>query len=711
MSRTRHLVDGKPKYTNRLAQETSPYLLQHAHNPVDWRAWNDESLAEARRLDKPIFLSIGYSTCHWCHVMEEESFEDEEVAAALNQAFIPIKVDREERPDVDSVYMTAVQALTGHGGWPMSVFLTPDGKPFFAGTYFPARDGDRGARMGFLSLVSRLDEAWRTERSRVDASAEEIVAELSSLFRAPRPTELPSLEAVDDAVGFFASRHDPVWGGLRPAPKFPSSLPLRVLLRHHARTGDADSLAMALRSFHKMADGGLYDQVGGGFHRYSVDERWLIPHFEKMLYDNALLVMAGLELFQVTADERVAWVVRDTLRYLERDMRAAEGAFFSATDADSLAPNGAREEGFFFTWTPAEIEDELRGLGAKAAKLCIAAWGVTPGGNFEHGRSQLWRPRPLDDVAREQGVPLEELEAVLLEARETLRGARGERPAPLRDEKVIAAWNGLAISAFARASFVFDDPHYADIATSAARFILDTMRAPDGRLFRTSKDGRARNAGTLDDHAFVIQALLDLFETTGGPAWLEDALALEERVRAHFEDGEHGGFFLTPDDGERLLAREKPSHDGAEPSGNSVHALNLARIAHLRDDEAIRLRAEKTVRAFGQVLRRHPAAMAEMLLAVEALHAQAAGRAKEIVIVDNGAGDARALLAPLRSTFLPARVIVSVHERDLAALAERVPHVAGRTALGGVPTVYVCAQSTCKLPATSPEDVARALAS
>jgi hypothetical protein len=706
MSRTRHLLDGKPKYTNRLAKETSPYLLQHAHNPVDWRPWGDEALAEARRLDKPIFLSVGYSTCHWCHVMEEESFEDEEVAAAINAAFVPIKVDREERPDIDGIYMTSVKALTGHGGWPMSVFLTPDGRPFFAGTYFPARDGDRGVRMGFLSLVRRLEDAWKNERDRVNASSEEIAGELMTLFRAPRPTDLPSLDAVDDAVAFFASRYDSRWGGLQPAPKFPSSLPLRLLLRHHARTGDVDSLTMARTTFARMADGGLYDQIGGGFHRYSVDEKWLIPHFEKMLYDNGLLVMAGLELFQVTGDARTAWVVKDTLRYLERDMMSPEGAFFSATDADSLSPEGHREEGWFFTWTPQELLDELSpALGEKKAQLCIAAWGVTARGNFE-GRNQLWRPRPMGDVAREEDVTEEELERTLLEAREVLYRARRERPAPLRDEKILAAWNGLTISAFARAAFVLDEPRYAEIATRAARFVLERMRAPDGRLFRTSKDGCARNAGTLEDHAFMIQALLDLFENTGELGFLDDAQALERLVAKHFEDRELGGFFLAPDDGEALLARDKPSHDGAEPSGNSVHTLNLARMAALLDDGALRDRAERTVKAFGQVLRRHPAAMAEMLLAVELLHATP----REIVVVTDGAaGDARALLAPLRKRFLPHRVLVPVRARDVDAWKSRVPLVEGRTAVGGRPTVYVCERRACRLPATTTDEVVAAL--
>ncbi len=692
--RTRHVVDGKPKYTNALARETSPYLLQHAHNPVSWRAWNDETLAEARKLDKPVFLSIGYSTCHWCHVMEEESFEDEEIAEAVNAGFIPIKVDREERPDVDGIYMTAVQALTGHGGWPMTVFMTPDGKPFFAGTYFPARDGDRGARLGFLSIVRRLDEAWRTERERVTGSAEEITSELQKLMRPLAPTDLPPLAVVDHAVRFYAGRYDPAWGGLAPAPKFPSSLPIRVMLRHHARTGDASSLEMAATTFAKMADGGIHDQVGGGFHRYSTDDRWLVPHFEKMLYDNALLVAAGVELWQVTGDARVERVVRDTLAYVERDMTSPPGAFFSATDADSLSPEGKREEGFYFTWTPEELEAEL---GEERARTCMDAWGVTAGGNFE-GRSILWRPHPSTITP--------DIERVLDEARPLLLRARNERPLPLRDEKVLCGWNGLMISAFARAGFAFDEPRFVDVAARAARFVLEHMRGENGRLMRTFKDGVARNAGTLDDHAFFLQGLLDLFEAGGDPRFLDEARALERVVALAFEDVARGGFFLTAADGEPLLAREKPAHDGAEPSGNSVHALNLARLAALLDDDAMRTRAERTVQAFGQVLARHPGALSEMLLAVDMLHAVP----REIVLVAPAtpeAGDAmRALLAPLRRAFLPNRVIVQAPESGGPA---QLALLEGRVAVDGKPTAYVCERRACKLPATTPDALAARL--
>jgi uncharacterized protein YyaL (SSP411 family) len=697
--RTKHVVDGQPKYTNALSRETSPYLLQHKHNPVDWRPWNDASLAEARALDRPIFLSIGYSTCHWCHVMEEESFEDEDIARVINAHFVPIKVDREERPDVDGIYMTAVQALTGHGGWPMSVFLTPSLKPFFAGTYFPPKDGARGASIGFLTILQRLAQAWREDRVKVDGSADEITRELTPLYRAPAPSsDMVSLDVVEAAVGFFASRYDPVWGGLQPAPKFPSSLPIRVLLRHHARSGEREMLDMALHSFRKMAAGGLRDHVGGGFHRYSVDEKWLIPHFEKMLYDNALLVLSALELFQATQGKHadLAETVRDTLAYVERDMTSPDGAFYSATDADSLNAEGHREEGYYFTWTPEELVAEL---GEERARIVSAAWAVSKRGNFEHGRSQLWTPRSLDEVARDLGVTVDDVKRTIEEARPMLRKARDQRPLPLRDEKILASWNGLMISAFARASFLLDEPHYADVAAKALAYVLDQMRMPDKRLYRTAKDGVAKNAGALEDHAFIIQAALDLFETTGHARWIDAAVELEHVLAARFEDKDNGGFFLAPDDAQHLLAREKPSHDGAEPSGNSVHALNLARLAALLDDAPLRAKAERTVRAFGQVLRRHPAAMAEMLLALEMLHAAP----KEIVIV----GDDRALEAPLRTRFLPNRVMVRARAGD-TAMAARIPLLAGRVDVDK-PTVYVCEARACKLPATTREQLDAAL--
>jgi len=696
--RTRHLAeDGSPLFTNRLFLETSPYLRQHAHNPVDWYPWGEEAFETARRLGRPILLSVGYSTCHWCHVMEEESFEDLEVARLVNEGYVAIKVDREERPDVDAIYMSAVQLLTGRGGWPMTVWLTPDREPFFGGTYFPPRDGDRGARVGFLTLLRDLRAAYDEQPEKVAATA----ARLSDAVRdnlAPRPGHggTPGAEVLTRAVAQCEARFDDEHGGLQPAPKFPSSLPVRYLLRYHRRTGNQGALRMATRTLEKMAAGGMYDQVAGGFHRYSTDARWLVPHFEKMLYDNALLVTAYLEAFQATGREDFAEVARDVLRYLERDMASPEGAFYSATDADSLSPEGEREEGWFFTWTPDELEAVL---GADVAGLVGAYWGVVPGGNFE-GRSILHVPHPSAEVARERGVSEGELRERLAASRERLYAARAKRPAPIRDEKVLTAWNGLAVSAFARAALALGEPRYARVASRTAAFLLSHLRR-DGRLMRSYKDGAARHAGYLDDYAFLTAGLLDLVEVTAEPRWLDEALSLDAVLSEHFEDREAGGFFMTADDHEELLAREKPAHDGAEPSGNSVHALNLMRLHELTGDDGYRRRAVATLGAFRGRLEGAPLSLSEMLLALE-FHLDAA---KQIVIVAPGSWEnAEPLLAVLRSRFVPNRVLAAVGEgEELQALQQRIPSLEGKRALGGRTTAYVCRAWVCDRPTSDPE--------
>ncbi|MDP2345785.1 MAG: thioredoxin domain-containing protein [Deltaproteobacteria bacterium] len=698
--RTRHRrPDGTPLYTNLLQGQTSPYLLQHVHNPVNWRPWGEEAFAEARRRDVPVFLSIGYSTCHWCHVMEEESFEDEDIANVINSHYVAVKVDREERPDVDALYMTAVQALTGHGGWPMSVWLTPDDKkPFFAGTYFPARDGDRGTRTGFRTILLRLSEAWTQERAKVTGSADAITAELLPMLRPPAPADRPGLQVVDDVVAFVSSRFDAAYGGLEPAPKFPSSLPIRLLLQHSALTGSTKSREMALLTLRKMIDGGLHDHAGGGFHRYSVDDKWLVPHFEKMLYDNALLVPALLEAWQLTGDELFADAARDTLGWMQREMSqgppGGAGGFFSATDADSLTPSGEREEGYFFTWTLDELSSEL---GPEDAAFVSVAFDVTPGGNFE-GRSILWRKQPVEAAAKRLGVSVSEIHEATKRSLPRLLNARNERPAPLRDDKVLCAWNGLAITAFAAAAFAFDDAALKARATAALDFVLEKLADPrePGRLRRSWKDGTQGPPGVLDDHAFVCRACLDVFSLTGDARWLDAARALDGVLARHFEDADNGGFFLSADDGEALLAREKPDRDGAEPCGNSIHAENLVRLALLTDDDAFRARAEKTFRSCGQILAKHPHALSEMVRALVLLE-----RAKEIVVVTPKGGiddDGRALLALVRKRYLPARVVVVVEEGS--ALSTLLPLARDRPARKGKTTVYVCAHGVCGLPVT-----------
>jgi len=697
--RTRHLrADGSPKYINRLFLASSPYLLQHAHNPVNWFPWGDEAFDVAREQGRPVLLSVGYSTCHWCHVMEEESFEDEEIARYLNENYIIIKVDREERPDVDSIYMTAVQMLTGRGGWPMTVWLTPDRKPFFGGTYFPARDGDRGASSGFLTLLRRLKEAYEAQPDKIAQVSSDLSENIRrKLSPDSGEKELAGVQVLEAAAEYYRSRYDATDGGLSGAPKFPSSLPIRFLLRYHRRAQDAGTLRMATNTLEKMAAGGMYDQVGGGFHRYSTDARWLVPHFEKMLYDNALLTTAYLEGYQVTGREDLARVAHEILRYVERDMTSPEGGFYSATDADSPAPDGRREEGWFFTWTPDEIEEVL---GKERARIVGAYYAITPGGNFE-GRNILHVPRPLPEVARDLGLSPETVRDTVEESKELLYAARAKRPPPLRDDKILASWNGLMISAHAQAALVLGEQRYAQRAARAATFMLTKMRGKEGRLLRSYKSGQARHNGYLDDYAFLIAGLLDLYEATSETRWIEEALALDGVLETFFEDKEHGGFFMTSDDHESLLAREKPAYDGAEPSGNSVQALNLLRLHEFTTEDRYRQRAERTLQAVGERMEQAPASLSEMLLASD-FHLDTP---KEIVIVTpTSRAEAEPLLEKLRSTFLPNRVLtIAVEGKDLAAQSELVPLLEGKLTRGGLPTAYVCEKRVCKLPTSDPE--------
>ncbi|MFQ5666029.1 MAG: thioredoxin domain-containing protein, partial [Candidatus Binatia bacterium] len=684
---------------------SSPYLLQHAHNPVNWYPWGSEAFETAKKLGRPVLLSVGYSTCHWCHVMEEESFEDLEIARYLNENYVAIKVDREERPDIDAVYMSAVQTLTGRGGWPMTVWLTPARKPFYGGTYFPARDGDRGARIGFLSLLKRLKAAYDKQPGKVAQSAARLAKKIRESLASPGAAAgLPDARVLRVAADFYRRNFDASYGGMRRAPKFPSNLPVRFLLRYHRRTGDEQSLAMATLTLEKMAAGGIYDHVGGGFHRYSTDARWLVPHFEKMLYDNALLALAYLEAYQVTARQDFAEVTRQILRYVRRDMTSPQGAFYSATDADSLTPDGHRREGWFFTWTPDEI---VKTLGTQRAHMVAAYYAVTPSGNFE-GRNILHTPRPVEAVAAELKMTSQKLRAVIEESNDRLYAARAKRPPPLRDEKILAAWNGLMISAYARAALTFGERRYADQAARAATFVLTAMRK-DGRLLRSYKDGHAQHDGYLDDYAFMTAGLLDLYEATGSPRWLKHAIALDKVLEAHFEDNKAGGFFMTSDDHEKLLAREKPGYDGAEPSGNSVHALNLLRLHEFTTDDRYRVRAERTLRAFGHVLQRAPAALSAMLQAVDYY----LDTPKEIVIVTpQSRREADPFLAQLRTTFLPNRILVVVTAgRQLASQAKLVPLLESKIARGGKATAYVCEQRVCALPTTSPAVFAEQISS
>src|SRR5450432_643558 len=690
LPRTHHLDGDAPKYTNRLILESSPYLLQHAHNPVDWRPWGDEVFDEARRLERPVFLSIGYATCHWCHVMEAESFEDEEIAAFMNGHYLCIKVDREERPDIDAVYMSAVQALTGSGGWPMSVWLTPAREPFFGGTYFPPRDGARGAGHGFLTLLRELAGTYAKDGERVTRASKALVeAVRKDMESSDAGGAQPGAGVIGDTVSYFKRAFDNVEGGVRRAPKFPSNVPVRLLLRAHRRTGDAETLHMATFTLSKMAGGGMYDQLGGGFHRYSTDARWLVPHFEKMLYDNALLAVAYAEAAQATGRADFARVTRETLDYVLREMTTPDGAFYSATDADSEG-----EEGKFFVWSQSEIE-RLLGVGPETARF-LRYYGVTAGGNFE-GANILNAAHP------------DEAEwAALAPARAKLYAARAHRPPPLRDEKVLAAWNGLMISGFAVAGRLLDEPRYVAAATGAATFVLERMRV-SSRLARSFKDGRPGPAGFLDDYAFVVAGLLDLYEAGSERRFLEAAVTLADETERLFADPERGGWFMTAGDHEALLAREKPAYDGAEPSGTSVALSNALRLGAYTTDDRWRQIAERAFAAVGVVLTNRPMAMTEALLALD----WATDRAREVaIVVPRGASleTAAPLVNMLRKQFLPNVVRAIVAEDDVAALAKVAPFVEGKVASGGKATAYVCERGACQLPTHDPAALAAQLA-
>ena len=697
--RTHHLnEDGSPVYTNRLILETSPYLLQHAHNPVNWHPWGEEAFETARRLERPVLLSVGYSTCHWCHVMERESFEDVEIATFINEHYVAIKVDREERPDVDGVYMDAVRMLSGRGGWPMTVLLTPDREPFFGGTYFPARDGDRGARTGFLTLLKQFSEDYALDRKRLLARAAEASKKLASQSQGPGPIHVRGAEPLHRAADGLVRSFDKKLGGFGRAPKFPRPSNLEFLLRYHRRTGDAAALEAAAVTLEKMAAGGMYDHVGGGFHRYSVDSRWLVPHFEKMLYDNAQLAIAYLEAYQLVGTESFATTAREVLDYVLREMTETDGGFASATDADSPTPEGHEEEGWFFTWTPAEIEAIV---GKEGLQLSRKVYGVTDRGNFE-GRNIFYLRRPLDDIARELSMPTESLQEQLVPIKRALYDARAKRPPPGKDTKILAAWNGLMIQALARGYIVLGEPRYLAAAKNAANFVLANMIDGSGRLHRSWREGRAQHNGVLDDYAFFAAGLLELYEADSDPIWLIEAQTLVDESLQRFYDEEFpGGFFLTEHEAEELLVRQKPYYDGALPSGNSVALMNLLRLYELTLDERYKDKAVESFSAFGRVLNQAPGAAPKMLTALDFL----LDTPKEIVLVsaaDHGE-DLVEFNKVLQRSFVPNRVIVCAGGGvPTNKLSRHVPLVKGKIAQGGKATAYVCERSVCKVPTTDP---------
>ena len=694
------------KKANHLIHEKSPYLQQHAYNPVDWYPWGEEALAKAVAEDKPIFLSIGYSTCHWCHVMAHESFEDQEIADYLNKHFISIKVDREERPGIDQIYMAATQAMTGSGGWPMSLFLLPDTKPFYAGTYFPPRTAN--GRPGFMEVLEGLHEVWLNDREKLTLSASQI----TNHIKKGNDSGTQGLEKswLDTAYSQLEESYEAKFGGFSQAPKFPRPVVLDFLLRYYNSTGRKEARDMALFTLEQMADGGMYDQIGGGFHRYSVDGNWRVPHFEKMLYDQSQLVSAYLSAFQLSNNPKHKRVATEILEYVLRDMLHPKGGFYSAEDADSVNPYSPDEhsEGAYYLWTEEEI-DSL--LGTEEATVFKAYYGVKKNGNALHdpqneftGRNILYRDKDLVEVARKAKISDDEAADLLGKARLKLLNQRKTRTAPHLDDKIITAWNGLMISAFAQAAMILEEDKYLLAANRAADFLLENLFV-DNDLKRRWRDGEARYSASLDDYSFLVQGLLDLYAADHEPARLQKAIELSRIQTTLFSD-KSGGFYDSPESS-GLIARMKAAYDGAEPSGNSVAAMNLLRLSALTGDSKWYKLAEDCIKSFGKTLGSYPAAMPLMLSAMDS-HMD---KSRQIVIAgDKDAADTRELLREVYSRYLPnTLVLLADGGENQEFLKKHLPFIATAQKIDGQATAYVCENFTCRMPVNTREKLASLL--
>jgi hypothetical protein len=670
-------MQGRKKHTNKLINETSPYLLQHAHNPVDWYPWGPEAFEKARAEDKPVLVSIGYSACHWCHVMERESFEDEETAALMNEHFVNVKVDMEERPDIDKIYMSYVQMTTGSGGWPMNVFLTPDKRPFFGGTYFPP--DNRYNMPGFRRVLASIADVWATRRDELLFSANEVIGEMRRLAIAEMTGEALEADHLENAFQYFVRYFDARNGGFGGAPKFPPAMSLEFLLRYFKRTGNVNALEMVSHTCLKMAHGGIYDQLGGGFHRYAVDSVWLVPHFEKMLYDNAQLASVYLHLFQATKDEFHKRIAVEILDYTTREMMHPEGGFFSAQDADSEGV-----EGKFFVWTPEEIAAVI---GADDARAFCHYYDVSEEGNFEE-KNILNVRHTLAETAAALGTDVAGLTAALERGRRALFAEREKRVKPFRDEKILTAWNGLMLSAFAEAAAILGREDYLTVARRNADFLLGELMK-DGRLLRSWKDGTAKLDAYLEDHANLGCGLLDLFQVCGEARYLEASRALADVLITAFWDGADGGFYFTADDHEELIVRTKDYFDNATPSGNSAAAELLLRLSAITGDERYERFAVTVLRLVSAQIKRYPSGFGRALAALE-FHL---GRRREIVLV----GDSAELRAAVWQEFLPVKVVVPVGGADPA---DSLPLVQGKTLVDGKPAAYVCEDFACRRPVT-----------
>jgi uncharacterized protein len=673
------------KHTNALIHETSPYLLQHAHNPVDWYPWGEEALEKARTEGKPILLSIGYSACHWCHVMAHESFEDADIAALMNENFVNIKVDREERPDLDQIYMSAVQMMTGHGGWPMTMFLTPEGVPFYGGTYFPP--ADRFNMPGFPRVLLSVAEAYRSQGEQVASTATAMLGELRRMGLAEESREVLTAEVLDSSYRRIAANYDRVNGGFGGAPKFPPAMTLEFLLHIHYRTRSDETLAIITDTCRKMAEGGMYDQLGGGFHRYSVDAKWLVPHFEKMLYDNALLSRLYLHVYQVTRDEFYRRIAEEILDYVVREMTDSSGGFYSSQDADSEG-----EEGKFFVWSRQEVIDTL---GESDGAIFSDYYDVTDQGNFE-GHNILHVKDSIEAIASKHNLSIEQAREIIEKGRRKLFELRERRVKPGRDEKVLTAWNGLMLASFAEASAILDRADYGQVARANAKFLLsDLMR--DGLLLRSYKAGESKLNAYLEDYANLIHGLIALYEATGELEWLENAIGLADKMIEQFWDDEAGGFFFTGKSHEQLIVRSKEWFDNATPSGNSVAAFSLLRLALLTANDDYRRRAVTILRLMADQLRRYPSAFGFALAALDFYISSPI----EVAIVGDGSdrrmGD---LIQAFWSLYLPNRIL-ALCAKSFDEAASRIPLLTGRDTLSTRPTAFVCEGYACKTPALS----------
>ena len=696
---------------NSLAACTSPYLLQHAENPVEWYPWSEEAFERARREQKPIFLSIGYSTCHWCHVMAHESFENPEIASLMNKHFINVKVDREERPDVDRLYMAYVQGLTGSGGWPMSVWLTPELKPFFGGTYFPP--DNRHGRAGFPSILLQLDQLWRENREKIEQEAARSLASLQASVTTEASSASETLSSLKRAAEYFQRTYDEEWGGFGSSPKFPRPSVLFFLLRQARSQPAADNpalLSIVLGTLDLMAAGGIRDHLGGGFHRYSVDRQWHVPHFEKMLYDQAQLAVAYLEAWQVTGEKRHEETVRDILGYVTREMTSPEGGFYSAEDADSLISHGSAEraEGAFFVWTKGEIEAALEPV--DAALFC-EHFGVTATGNVDpssdpHGelveKNVLMALHSVEGTARSRGIPEEVVCDSLKASREKLFDVRAKRPRPHLDDKILCAWNGLMISAFARAGAALGEPTYLGASERAAEFVRHHLADhTSGELRRSWRKGRVLEKGFAEDYAFLIQGLLDLYEATFSITWLQWAVELQTIMDRLFWDQVSGGYFSSAEGDPHLLLRMKEEYDGAEPSANSVAALNLLRLSRMIGEGPAAIKAERIFALSTRTLEGMPAAVPQLLVAIS----RSLSTGRQIVVAGTrGATDTEALIDTARRGFHPDQVILLADGSEGQSwLSERVPALVGMKPIKGQAALYRCENFTCSAPLTLSE--------